>query len=165
MARKVFYSFHYDADASRAAQVRNMGLFDGNVPCSSNEWEAVLRGGEAAIRRWIDGQLRGTSCTVVLIGSDTAGRKWIDYEIGESWDRGNGLVGIHIHGLRNLSREQSAAGENPFDGLTTDDDHDLGSIVQVYDPQGWDSKDVYATIKDNIADWIEEAIDIRGSYD
>jgi len=32
MTRKVFYSFHYDNDAWRAAQVRNMGVVDSSEP-------------------------------------------------------------------------------------------------------------------------------------
>lgn len=32
MTRKVFYSFHYDNDAWRAAQMRNMGVVDGSEP-------------------------------------------------------------------------------------------------------------------------------------
>jgi hypothetical protein len=29
MTRKVFYSFHYDGDADRVAQVRGMGVVEG----------------------------------------------------------------------------------------------------------------------------------------
>ena len=61
MARRVFYSFHYIPDCSRAAQVRNMGVLDGNQPASDNDWEAVKKGGDAAIKKWIDGQLDGKS--------------------------------------------------------------------------------------------------------
>jgi hypothetical protein len=39
MARKVFFSFHYDPDKWRASQVRNMGALEGNVPCSDNDSE------------------------------------------------------------------------------------------------------------------------------
>lgn len=72
MPRKTFFSFHYKPDCSRAAQVRNMGMVDGNVPVSDNDWESVTRGGEDAIKRWIAGQLEGRSCTVVLVGQNTA---------------------------------------------------------------------------------------------
>jgi hypothetical protein len=49
MARRVFFSFHYDADKWRASQVRNMGALEGNIPCSDNDWETVKRGGDAGI--------------------------------------------------------------------------------------------------------------------
>src|SRR5471030_1563080 len=105
MARKVFYSFHYQPDCSRAAQVRNMGVVDGTVPASDNDWESVKKGGDAAIKKWIDGQLNGTSCAVVLIGANTAGRKWIKYEIESAWNAGKGVLGIYIHGLKDLEEK------------------------------------------------------------
>jgi hypothetical protein len=81
MARKVFYSFHYKPDNSRAAQVRNIGVLEGNNPVSDNQWETITRGGDAAIERWIANQMQGRSCTIVLIGQNTANRKWINHEI------------------------------------------------------------------------------------
>jgi hypothetical protein len=84
MARKVFFSFHFDNDHWRASQVRNMGALEGNVPCSDNDWETVKRGGDAAIKRWISGQLQGKSCAVVFVGAQTANRPWVIYEISRS---------------------------------------------------------------------------------
>lgn len=43
MARRVFYSFHYEPDNSRAAQVRNMGVVEGNKPASDNDWETITK--------------------------------------------------------------------------------------------------------------------------
>ena len=68
MVRRVFYSFHYERDNWRAAQVRNIRTMEGNQPARDNDWEAVTRGGEAAIERWIARQMKGRSCTVVLVG-------------------------------------------------------------------------------------------------
>lgn len=56
MARRVFFSFHFAKDAWRAAQVRNMGVVEGNKPLSDNEWEKVKKGGEQAIKKWINEQ-------------------------------------------------------------------------------------------------------------
>ena len=39
MARKCFYSFHYQPDNVRASQVRNIGAIEGNQPVSDNDWE------------------------------------------------------------------------------------------------------------------------------
>ena len=72
MARRAFFSFHFDADNWRASQVRNIGAIEGNSPASDNDWEAVKKGGNPAIQRWIDDQLAGRGCTIVLIGSATA---------------------------------------------------------------------------------------------
>src|SRR5467141_2006529 len=104
MARRVFFSFHYDNDILRVGQIRNSGIVlrPGDTAAGftdSASWESVKRQGEAAIKRWIDNELNGTSVTVVLIGSQTANRPWVNYEIIESATRGNGLLGIFIHGV------------------------------------------------------------------
>jgi hypothetical protein len=93
MGRRVFYSFHYKPDNWRASQVRNIGVIEGNKPVSDNDWEKVKKGGDKAIQNWIDDQLKGRSCTIVLIGEKTAGRKWIKYEIEKSWNSGKGVLG------------------------------------------------------------------------
>ena len=72
--RQIFYSFHYANDSWRASQVRNIGVVDGSNPASDNDWEEVKRGGDDAIRKWISGQMKYRSCTVVLVGSHTANR-------------------------------------------------------------------------------------------
>jgi hypothetical protein len=165
MARNVFYSFHYQPDCSRAAQIRNMGSIDGNHPARDNDWESIKRGGDAAIQRWIDGQLKGRSCCLVLIGENTAGRKWINYEIGNSWNNNKGVLGVYVHGLKDLGGYQANIGLNPFDGFTMERDKKrLSSIVKTYNPPYTESRDVYKYIKDNLPDWIEEAIDIREAY-
>ena len=163
MARSVFYSFHYQPDCSRAAQVRSMGVIEGNQPASDNDWESVTRGGDAAIQRWIIGQLAGKSCAVVLIGANTAGRKWINYEIQTAWEGGKGLLGVYIHRLKDFSQIQSNQVRNPFDGFNINGTT-LSSIVKAYDPPYYDSKQVYAYIRANLATWIEEAITIRNRY-
>jgi hypothetical protein len=159
LPRRVFYSFHHKADAWRASQVRNAGVVEGNRPVSDNDWEAIKRGGETAIKRWIGSQLWGKSCVVVLIGSATAGRKWIKYEIREAWAEGKGLVGVYIHNLKDRQGNRSAKGRNPFDDLTLER-KPLSSIVRAYDPGGLFT-DAYRDIKNNLAWWIEEAIEIR----
>lgn len=163
MARKVFYSFHYKPDNWRASQVRNIGVVEGNVPVSDNDWEAITKKGDEAIKKWIDSQLVGRSCTVVLIGANTAGRKWIKYEIKKTWDDGKGVVGIHIHNLKDKEGNQSSKGKNPFDDFSVGDKK-LSSIVKAYDPPYKVSTNVYEHIESNIKDWVEEAISIRDSH-
>ncbi len=161
MKRKVFYSFHYDQDSWRAATVRGIGVVEGNEPVSSNEWEAVQRGGDEAIKRWIAGQLDGRSCTVVLIGSQTANRPWVNHEIITSWNGNKGVVGIHIHNLLDRFRQTSQKGANPFASITLGQYSKLSSVAKLYDPAGYDSKGVYASITSNLSAWIEEAVSIR----
>jgi len=165
MTRQAFFSFHYQPDNWRASQVRNMGVVEGNPTASDNDWEAVKRGGDAAIQKWIDGQLRGRTCTVVLIGSHTAQRKWIDYEIHTSWNAQKGLVGIHVHHLKDASGQQSRKGVNPFAHIRMKrDGASLSTLAKVYDPPYSDSKACYDHISQNLSAWIEEAIKIRNSY-
>ena len=162
MARRVFFSFHYKPDNWRASKVRNIGVVEGNTPVSDNSWESVKKGGENAIRKWIDGQLENRSCTVVLVGSNTAGRKWITYEIKESWNLGKGVVGICIHNLKDNAERQSKKGGNPFDHVTIGDKK-LSAFVKLYDPPYTTSTNVYDHIKKNMSGWVEEAIEIRNS--
>jgi len=165
MARRVFYSFHYKPDNWRAAQVRNIGTVEGNRPATDNEWETVKRGGDAAIRRWIDGQLSGKSCALVLIGEDTAGRKWIDYEIETAWNSKKGVVGVHIHNLKNILGNKAKKGRNPFETFTLGTSRTrLSTVVKAYDPPFSASKDVYDYIARNLVKWVEEAVAIRNRY-
>jgi len=163
MARRVFYSFHYQPDNWRVSQVRNIGKIEDNKPASDNAWETVTKGGDKKIKEWIDNQMSGRSCAVVLIGANTKGRKWINYEIEKAWNDGKGLVGVHIHGLKNASGNQASKGSNPFWGFKVGD-KSLSSIVKVHDTPYSSSKYVYSHIKDNLEDWIEEAIKIRNDH-
>ncbi len=139
-----------------------MGVVEANKPATDNEWERITRGGDAAIQRWIDSQQYGTSCNVVLIGENTAGRKWINYEIRSAWNDKKGVVGVYIHGLKDLDGYQSSKGRNPFEHFTLEGTgKKLSSVVKAYNPPYTNSKDVYGYINDNLADWIEEAIEIR----
>ena len=116
--RRAFFSFHYTPDNWRAAKVRNIGAVESNAPVSDNDWETVTRGGDTAIRNWINSQMRGKSCAIVLIGRHTSGRKWIKYEIQKAWNDDKGLLGIHIHNLQDRNENQSAKGANPFYSLS-----------------------------------------------
>lgn len=165
MARNAFYSFHYIPDNWRAAQIRQMGVIEGNAPCKDNDWETVTKGGDGAIEKWISDQMAGRSCAIVLIGTNTANRKWINYEIVKAWDDGKGVLGVHIHGIKNDQQQQSSKGSNPFDFITMGSatGKKLSSVVKVYDPPHYDSKEVYAYIKANLSSWVETAIAIRNA--
>ena len=115
MPRKTFYSFHYIPDSWRVSKIRNIGALEDNKPASDNDWETI-KGDNAKIERWIANQLYGRSCTIVLIGANTAGRKWITYEINESWKKGIGVLGIHVHNITDSNGNTSSKGSNPFSG-------------------------------------------------
>jgi hypothetical protein len=162
MARKAFYSFHYVPDNWRASQVRNIGTIEGNSTVSDNDWETITKGGDAKIENWIKNQLKGRSCTIVLVGTNTANRKWINYEIIKSWDDNMGVVGIYIHGLKNSQGQIANKGNNPFDFIGyRNTGKKLSSIVKCYDPSGKDSIERYDWISRNLEKAVEEAISIR----
>ncbi len=164
MKRRVFYSFHYDQDSWRAAQVRNIGAIEGNEPASDNDWEAIKKGGDEAIKKWIAGQMQGRTCCVVLVGSNTANRKWINHEIIEAWNKDMGVVGIHVHGLKDSDGHTSSKGKNPFDFITLGKQGEkLSSVVRCYDPLGKNSRECYDWIARNLANEVEEAIRIRNA--
>lgn len=156
--RKIFYSFHYDNDVFRVQQIRNIGALDENKPVSANEWEEVKKGGDTSIKRWIESNLNNKSCLVVLVGSETANRKWVKYEIEKAWNDGKGVVGIYIHNLKCPRNGTCQQGANPFDQFTLKDGPKLSSVVKCYNPK---SNDAYNDIKNNLEDWIEEAIKNR----
>lgn len=148
MARRVFFSFHFERDIWRVSQVRqswrshpdreSAGFWD------AAEWETVRRGGDRAIRRWIDEQLHGTSVTVVLIGAETGSRDYVLHEVQRSIELNKGLLGVRIHGLRDQDGQSDRPGPNPFQRLG------VGAFTPVYD---WVTDDGYS----NIGDWVEAA--------
>ena len=177
--RQVFFSFHYNNDNWRVAQVRNMGVVEDQETFSDNSWEKVRLRSDAAIKNWIDNQLSMRSCVVVLIGSETASRKWVQYEIEQGWKRGKGVVGIYIHNLKDRFGCQDDKGKNPFEDFYIDkaingiwkrttpldaDSVKMQYVWKAYDSGFYYSENVFNHIKNHIQDWIEEAIEIRNRY-
>lgn len=116
MARRVFFSFHYQRDIWRVNQIRSIPNVTGCAAAGFSDaslWEETKKKGDAAIKALIDKGLENTSTTVVCIGSQTAGRKYIDYEIERSIARGNGIVGIQIHELKDKDGKSDTAGATP----------------------------------------------------
>jgi len=121
MAKRVFFSFHYDDVISfRANVVRNhdltkdngrAGFFDASI------WEDAELHGDSAVKKLIDTNLENTSVTCVLIGTKTWERRWVRYEIMKSYERGNVLLGVHINGITDKNQQTFLQGANPFDYL------------------------------------------------
>jgi hypothetical protein len=163
MAKKVFFSFQFKKDHWRAGQVRNIGTIEGNSEVSDNKWEQIKEEGDNAIKKWINDNMYGRSCLVVLIGNGTANRKWINYEIEKAWKDGKGVVGIYIHKLKNSDSEQDIQGNNPFDYIYHDGKK-LSTIVKTFNSTYSGSTYVYDDIKENIVGLIDAAIEIRKKY-
>mgnify|MGYP000958411919 FL=1 len=142
MARRVFFSFHYDRDSWRVSQVRNSNVvsgYDKSPFYDKAGWESIKRQGDQAIKNWIDNQLKGTSVTVVLIGKETASRTWVKYEIQKSIELGKGLIGIDISKISNQRGETDETGSNP--------------LPAGYKKYLWNSDNG----RENLGKWIEQA--------
>jgi hypothetical protein len=98
MAKRVFFSFHYqDVIDLRANVVRNhwvtkpdreaAGFFDASL------WESVKRTGSFALIE----------------------RPWVRYEILRSFKRGNLLLGVHINSIKGRDQRIKLNGPNPFE--------------------------------------------------
>ena len=162
MARRVFFSFHYEADVWRAGQVRNSWVTKVDREAAgfwdAAAWEEVKKKGDAAIKQWIDTQLNGTSVTVVLIGSQTASRRYVDYEITESHARGNGQLGIYIDQCKDRFGNMCVRGTNPFLTLYFDANGRRTFLSQLYPTYDWVADRGY----ENLASWIEKAAQQAG---
>ncbi len=122
MARRTFFSFHYDADCRRAWNVRNSwvvrpaeeesrGFFDGSA------FEESKLKGVGALKEFLKKELANTSVTCVLAGSKTWERRWVRYEIAQSLLKGNGLLTVNIHGVRDMNDGVSVKGPNPLGAM------------------------------------------------
>jgi hypothetical protein len=116
MARRAFFSFHYQRDVWRVNQVRNIPNVTGCAAAGFQDaslWEEAKKKGDATIKAMIDKALENTSVTVVFVGSQTSGRKYINYEIDQSIARGNGLVAVQIHHLKDRNGNVDPPGAIP----------------------------------------------------
>lgn len=157
MARRVFFSFHYERDIWRASQVRNSWVTKPDREAAgfwdAASWEAVKKRGEEAIKRWINGQLSGTSVTVVLIGKETSSRKWVRYEIQQSYKRGNGMLGIYIHNIKDMFGQKDTKGNNQFGEICKDLYGNSVYFWQLYPTYDWVNDNGYK----NLGYWVEKA--------
>jgi len=114
--RRTFFSFHYKRDIWRAANIRNCGRIDAQAAAGWTDaslWESIKAQGDPAVRRAIETGLKNTSVTVILIGAETSRRRWVDYEIRRSYERGNGVIGVRIHKVRDQNGRADMRGAIP----------------------------------------------------
>lgn len=157
MAKRVFFSFHFNHDAWRANQVRNSWVTKPNREAAgffdAADQEEVKRSSDVKIKRWIDAQLQHTSVTAVLIGQNTSSRRYVRYEIERSFERGNALLGIRIHNLKNQYGETDYRGANPLDEYIVNSDSGRVRLSELYPTYDW--------INDNgnryFSSWVDEA--------
>jgi hypothetical protein len=157
MARRVFFSFHYERDAQRAAVVRNHAVTkDGDEAAGYVDkaaWESIQKQGDPAIKKWIAEQLSGTSVTVVLVGPETSNRPWVQYELQESYAKGNGLLAVMLHNIKDFDGHTDTAGDTTFGSLGKDKNGNEVYFFQVGKTYDWVNNDGYK----NFGTWVEEA--------
>lgn len=163
MARRVFFSFHYGRDVWRVNQVRHSwvtsndreaaGFFD------AAEQEKIKRATDEKIRKWINEQLHGTSVTVVLIGNETAKRDWVHYEIKKSIERGNGIVGVKIHSLKDKESNTDFSGTSPLKKFVVEDGDKVRTLSSIFPTYDWKLDKG----RENIGEWVEEAVQTANS--
>ncbi len=144
MARRTFFSFHYERDVWRASIVRNSAVVKTETDAEwidASIWEEEKAKGKKAIETLIDDAVIGTSVTAVLIGTETSKREWVQYEIDKSIEKGNGLLGVYIHNIKDNDGYTDTKGANP-----------LPSGYKTYD---WINDDGYT----NLGLWVEAAYD------
>ena len=162
MVRYVFFSFHYERDVWRANQIRHSWVTRDIAEAGfidTADFEEVQRKGDAAIKKWIDDQLIGTSVTVVLIGTETSTRPYVTYEIQQSYVKKNGLLGIYIHNLKDQKSQTDYRGSNPFDSLyIPSSDGSKTYLSNLYPTYDWVTDRGY----ENIGKWVEQAAQKAG---
>jgi hypothetical protein len=161
MARKVFFSFHYDRDVRRVVQVRNSWVVrpEGEAQPFYDKAEfeeAKKRAG--GIENWIEEQLKGTSVTVVLFGAETYNREWVLHEIKRSYELRKGVLAIDIHNIKDPQLGADVQGKNPLDYWTVKQNGRDVRLSTLYNTYDWVRDSGYK----NMPAWIEAAAKAAG---
>lgn len=157
MARRVFFAFHFKRDSWRAGQVRNSWVTKPDREAAgfwdAAGWEKVKKQGDEAIKQWINGHMKGTSVTAVLIGAKTSTRKWVRYEVKKSHEEGKGLLGVYIHNIKDENGHTDTQGENTFGEIDKDENGNSVYFWQIYPIYDWLADNGYK----NFGEWVEKA--------
>jgi hypothetical protein len=157
MARSAFFSFHYNNDVWRANIVRNCWVTKPDRETAgfidAAAFEEIKKKGDTEIKKWIDNQLSGTSVTIVLIGSETSNREYVLYELQRSLSKGNGMLGIYIHNIKDQYGNTSTQGSNAFGEIGRDKNDNPVYFSIDYPTYDWVDDDGY----NNLGSWIEKA--------
>lgn len=119
MARRTFFSFHYVDDVWRAWNVRNSWVVKGEDQIDegffdSSVFEASKKESADSLKAFLREGLKNTSVTCVLAGTQTWERPWVRYEIAHSVVKGNGLLTVFIHGVKNKEGKVASKGPDPL---------------------------------------------------
>lgn len=180
MAKRVFFSFHYqDVVDFRANVVRNhwltkphreaAGFFDSSI------WETAKKTSDLALKRLINSGLSNTTNTCVLVGTGTFDRRWVSYEIMKSLEKGNNIFCVHINSIKGKDGKTKSNGNNPLyylgysysnDGKTKNlHDYIDGKWIKYPDLEGWSVNQIDEKYRNKIYrlsnsyeiyDWVDD---------
>jgi hypothetical protein len=93
----VFISYHHRSD--QAFYETFSGTFhDTYESITDRSLERAVDSDNTDYVRWKISQnnIKGSSCTLVLVGAETWGRKYVDWEIEATLEMGHGLIGVQL---------------------------------------------------------------------
>jgi len=161
LARKVFFSFHFERDVRRVVQVRNSWVVrpgsEAQPFYDKAEFESAKRNA-GGIERWIEEQLSGTSVTVVLFGAKTYEREWVRHELKRSHELGKGMLAIDLRNVKDPREGTDTPGLNPLDYWSTTRDGRKIPFSGLYRTYDWATDNGYI----NMPAWIEAAARAAG---
>jgi hypothetical protein len=161
MARRVFFSFHYERDVRRIVQVRNSWVVRSKGEAQpfhdkADFEEAKKKAG--GIEKWIEEQMKYTSVTVVLYGAETYEREWVRHEIKRSYELSKGILAIDIHSVKDPQKGTDVQGRNPLEYWEVSQSDKKVPFSQIYSSYDWIRDDGY----NNLSSWIEAAAKAAG---
>ena len=149
--RRCFFIFDYDQNLAEARHIIDLGLVNAKVAVPVDDpgaWNEAKSRGVDQVKAAIDTELAGTSAAVILIGSRTASLGYVNYAIERAIRRHCGLLGIHIHALRNPEARPEDRGAVPFE-------REAKRLLegQHYPVHDWDPTQFVTWVNDAATDW------------
>jgi hypothetical protein len=89
----------------------------------------------------------------VLIGAETSKRDYVKYELEQSWKKGNGILGIYIHLMKDKDGKTDTKGNNTFGPIFTSPNYDEKYFFEKFSTYDWVDDDGY----NKLGDWVEAA--------
>lgn len=97
--RKVFISYHHDADQKAVDEFTEHFSDDLEVFTDSSLARASNSEDVDYLTQVCREAIQGTSVTIVMVGKNTGGRRFVDWEIHYTLYRDNGLLGLTVPDL------------------------------------------------------------------
>lgn len=134
--RRCFFIFDYEHDLEEVRRIAELDLVKAESAAGftdTSQWSQAKARGVEEVKQQIDEALVGTTCSVVFIGPRTANLGYVQYAIERSLHRGNGLLGVHLHLLKNPMASSGERGPIPCERQVADQGH--GYMVRDWDPE------------------------------